>query len=48
MPFLGTGGDIVALFVGFICLAVSVLIYAPFVIAANKAAIIEDKMENEI
>lgn len=48
MPFLGTGGNIVALFVGFICLAVSVLIYAPFVIAANKAAIIEDKMENEI
>ena len=48
MPFLGTGGDIVALFVGFICLAVSVLIYAPFVIAANKAAIIEDEMENEM
>lgn len=48
MPFLGTGGNIVALFVGFICLAVSVLIYAPFVIAANKAAIIEDEMENEI
>lgn len=48
MPFLGTGGDIVALFVGFICLAVSVLIYSPFVIAANKAAIIEDEMENEI
>jgi PTS system cellobiose-specific IIC component len=50
MPFLGTGGNIVALFVGFICLAVSVLIYSPFVIAAIKqqAAIIEDEMENEI
>lgn len=48
MPFLGTGGDIVALFVGFICLAVSVLIYSPFVIAANKAAIVEEEMENEI
>ena len=48
MPFLGTGGNIVALFVGFICLAVSVLIYSPFVIAANKAAIIEDEMENEM
>lgn len=48
MPFLGTGGNIVALFVGFICLAMSVLIYSPFVIAANKAAIIEDEMENEI
>ncbi|EOV2483488.1 PTS sugar transporter subunit IIC [Enterococcus hirae] len=48
MPFLGTGGNIVALFVGFICLAVSVLIYSPFVIAANKAAIIEDEMENEL
>ena len=48
MPLLGTGGNIVALLVGFICLAVSVLIYSPFVIAANKAAIIEDEMENEI
>lgn len=46
MPFLGTGGNIVALFVGFICLAVSVLIYSPFVIAANKAAIIEDEVES--
>lgn len=46
MPFLGTGGNITALIVGFICLAVSVLIYAPFVIAANKAAIVE--AENEI
>lgn len=38
MPFLGTGGNIVALFVGIFCLIISVLIYAPFVIAANKSA----------
>jgi PTS system cellobiose-specific IIC component len=48
MPFLGTGGNITALFVGFICLAVSVLIYSPFVIAANKAAVLEEEAENEI
>ena len=48
MPFLGTGGNITALIVGFICLAVSVLIYAPFVIAANKAAIVEEESANEI
>ena len=38
MPFLGTGGNILALVIGFVCLGVSILIYAPFVIAANKAA----------
>lgn len=38
MPFLGTGGNWMALLVGFFCLAVSALVYAPFVIAANKAA----------
>ena len=48
MPFLGTGGNITALIVGFICLAVSVLIYAPFVIAANKSAMVEEEAENEI
>lgn len=45
MPFLGTGGNVIALVIGFICLAVSVLIYAPFVIAANKAEGIEDEEE---
>ncbi|MDB2124803.1 PTS sugar transporter subunit IIC [Clostridium paraputrificum] len=39
IPFLGTGGsDVMSLVCGFICLAVSVLIYAPFVIAASKSA----------
>lgn len=38
IPFLGTGGNFLALIIGFLCLAVSVLIYLPFVIAANKAA----------
>lgn len=45
MPFLGTGGNITALIVGFICLGVSVLIYSPFVIAANKAAVLEEESE---
>ncbi|MGE8203729.1 PTS sugar transporter subunit IIC [Heyndrickxia sp. NPDC080065] len=38
IAFLGTGGNWVALIMGFICLAVSTIIYLPFVIAANKAA----------
>ena len=38
IPFLGSGGNYMGLVVGFVCLAVSVLIYAPFVIASNKAA----------
>lgn len=38
IPFVGTGGEIMGLVVGIVCLAVSVLIYAPFVIASNKAA----------
>ncbi|TGY42637.1 PTS sugar transporter subunit IIC [Clostridium sartagoforme] len=37
IPFIGTGGEIMGLVVGIICLAVSVLIYAPFIIASNKA-----------
>ena len=36
-PFLGTGGNIMGLVIGLICLAVSVFTYAPFVIAASKA-----------
>jgi cellobiose PTS system EIIC component len=38
IPFLGTGGNWLALLVGFLCLIVSTLIYLPFVLAANKAA----------
>lgn len=38
IPFLGSGGNFMALVVGLVCLAVSVLIYAPFVIASNKVA----------
>ena len=38
IPFLGTGGNLMALVFGFICLAASVIIYAPFVIASNKVA----------
>ncbi|MGX7417376.1 PTS sugar transporter subunit IIC [Carnobacterium gallinarum] len=38
IPFLGTGGNFLALIIGFLCLAISVVIYLPFVIAANKAA----------
>lgn len=35
--FLGTGGNIVGALVGVVCLAVSVGIYLPFVIASNRA-----------
>ncbi|MBL5778982.1 PTS sugar transporter subunit IIC [Bacillus sporothermodurans] len=38
IAFLGTGGNWVALIIGFLCLAVSTIIYLPFVIASNKAA----------
>ncbi|QAT65904.1 PTS lactose/cellobiose IIC component [Bacillus glycinifermentans] len=36
IPFLGTGGNWAALAVGFLCLAISTIIYLPFVMAANK------------
>jgi len=36
IAFFGTGGNWLALVVGFLCLAVSTLIYLPFVIASNK------------
>ncbi|MES4611857.1 MAG: PTS sugar transporter subunit IIC [Ewingella sp.] len=36
IAFFGTGGNWMALFVGMLCLAISTLIYLPFVIAANK------------
>ena len=35
--FLGTGGNAVAAIVGVVCLAISVLIYLPFVIASNRS-----------
>ena len=38
----GTGGNVLALLIGVLCLAVSVLIYAPFVIAAGKASQVDD------
>ena len=44
IPFIGTGGEIMGLVVGIVCLAVSVLVYAPFVIASNKAT---KKMQDE-
>ena len=49
-PFLGTGGNILALIMGFVSLAVSVLMYAPFVIAASKAEVKaeEDRREHEL
>ena len=36
IAFLGTGGNWLALLVGFLCLGVATMIYLPFVIAANK------------
>ena len=48
-PFLGTGGNIMGLVIGIICLGVSVLIYAPFVIASSKAANMgEDSKEENL
>lgn len=38
MPFLGTGGNLLGLVIGFICLGISILTYLPFVIAANRVA----------
>lgn len=38
IPFLGTGGNFIALLVGFLTLAISVLIYMPFVMASNKVS----------
>ena len=47
VPFLGTGGNIMGLVIGIICLAVSVLIYAPFVIASSKASTMGENLEGE-
>jgi len=38
IPYIGSGGDIMGLVVGFFCLAVSVAIYTPFVMASNVEA----------
>lgn len=38
IPFIGTGGNFLALLVGLGCLALNVLMYAPFVIASSKVA----------
>lgn len=48
IPFLGSGGNFMALLVGMLCLVVSVLIYAPFVIASSKAAQKEAELQKEI
>lgn len=45
IPFLGSGANnIMALLVGFMCVAVSTLIYMPFVMASTKASL---KLEQE-
>lgn len=45
IPFLGSGGNFIALLVGIVCLVVSVLIYSPFVIASSKAAQKESELQ---
>lgn len=45
MPFLGTGGNWLALIIGFVCLTISVFTYMPFVLAANKVAEKEGQLE---
>ncbi|GEO79657.1 cellobiose PTS, EIIC [Companilactobacillus mindensis DSM 14500] len=47
MPFLGTGGNIVGLIMGFVCLGVSVAMYFPFVLAANRMAAPDDDESKE-
>ncbi|MGG1485496.1 PTS sugar transporter subunit IIC [Peribacillus castrilensis] len=42
IAFFGTGGNWMALVIGFVCLAVSTLVYLPFVLASNKAAAIQE------
>ncbi|MCD7035059.1 PTS sugar transporter subunit IIC [Metabacillus sp. GX 13764] len=43
IPFLGTGGNWMGLVAGFVCLAISTVVYLPFVMAANKAAAMTDE-----
>lgn len=45
MPFLGTGGNWLALIIGFICLIISVFTYMPFVLAANRVAEKEGQLD---
>lgn len=47
MPFLGTGGNLMGLVMGFVCLAISVMMYFPFVLAANKMALPDDEDTKE-
>ncbi|KRN50172.1 cellobiose PTS, EIIC [Kandleria vitulina DSM 20405] len=47
-PFLGSGANnFMSLVVGVLCLGVSVLIYLPFVMASNKAALMKGAKESE-
>lgn len=45
IPFLGTGGNWLALLVGLLCLAVATVIYLPFVIVSNKIAASDAAMD---
>ncbi|WP_048001013.1 PTS sugar transporter subunit IIC [Lactiplantibacillus herbarum] len=47
MPFLGTGGNLLGLIIGFVCLGISVLTYMPFVLAANKMMAMENDSKKE-
>ena len=47
MPFLGTGGNLMGLVMGVVCLAVSVMMYFPFVLAANRMAAPADEDSKE-
>lgn len=46
IAFFGTGGNWMALLVGFVCLAISVIVYMPFVMASNKMIESEIKSTN--
>ncbi|MBC1499147.1 PTS sugar transporter subunit IIC [Listeria weihenstephanensis] len=45
IPFLGTGGNWLALLVGLLCLAVATICYLPFVLVSNKVAASDAQMD---
>lgn len=47
LPFLGTGGNIIGLVMGFVCLGISVMMYFPFVLAANRMMVPDDESKDE-
>lgn len=47
IPFLGTGGNWLALLVGLLCVVISTIIYLPFVLVTNKVATSDKNMDEK-